>query len=502
MTRLLRNERWLLLLGSALSLWLAVAMPVFAQESYYWSYAQHPDLSYFDHPPMVAWLIWLSTHLLGDGPLGIRLGSWLCGTVVVLTGLRLLGEWGASPRARRIWLLFGLAVPTAVATRFLTNPDPALCCFWMLTILALWKARSGSLRWWVLAGFAAGCALLSKYTAGFLVVGGAVLLCVDPALRRQIRRPGPWLGVLVATLTFLPVMWWNWSNDFVSFRFQTAGRWQHAHFGLQWLGELVGGQLLVLTPVVAVMVPVAAVWLWRRSGRSDVRATWILAFGLPLLVFMIANSLFVQVKINWLAPAILPLLLGTAIWWDESGATAWRPQWARRIQWALVGASLLMTAGPLIVFFPQHRGTTWTGWEEIAARAEHWEHVIDDPDGLEGNVFFFAGDYRDAAQLARSLKICTAVAEPGEVVEPTMAQNVVGMRALQFDHWDPPAQRIGQDAIFVLPRPEVRSTFLEMVTRHFRSIELVERVSIRRLGIELLHADIYICRHYFGPEAI
>ena len=30
-------------------------------EAYYWNYAQHMDLSFYDHPPMVAWLIWLGT---------------------------------------------------------------------------------------------------------------------------------------------------------------------------------------------------------------------------------------------------------------------------------------------------------------------------------------------------------------------------------------------------------------------------------------------------------
>ena len=48
------------------SLWLCVTMPVFSQEAYYWTYAQHPDLAYFDHPPMMAWLIWLGTAVFGE----------------------------------------------------------------------------------------------------------------------------------------------------------------------------------------------------------------------------------------------------------------------------------------------------------------------------------------------------------------------------------------------------------------------------------------------------
>src|SRR5262245_56411633 len=62
---------------AATGAWLALTLPVFAQEAYYWAYAQHPDLSYFDHPPMVAWLIWFGTLLFGDGVVGVRLGTWL-----------------------------------------------------------------------------------------------------------------------------------------------------------------------------------------------------------------------------------------------------------------------------------------------------------------------------------------------------------------------------------------------------------------------------------------
>jgi hypothetical protein len=122
-------------------------------------------------------------------------------------------------------------------------------------------------------------------------------------------------------------------------------------------------------------------------------------------------------------------------------------------------------------------------------------------------VFFFAADYRDAAQLSRNLRLYWDLegehqSVPGESDsgEPTMAQNVISMRALQFDHWEPPQGRIGQDAIFVLPRPAQREPMVELVRRHFHSTDKVERVEIMRLGIHLLAADIYVCRGYRGPD--
>ena len=44
------------------------------QETYYWNYAEHPALSYFDHPPMIAWIIGAGQFFLGKNALGVRLG--------------------------------------------------------------------------------------------------------------------------------------------------------------------------------------------------------------------------------------------------------------------------------------------------------------------------------------------------------------------------------------------------------------------------------------------
>jgi uncharacterized membrane protein len=58
-----------------------------------------------------------------------------------------------------------------------------------------------------------------------------------------------------------------------------------------------------LNPIVAVLLVTSGAWLWRRSRRRDARAVWLLAFSLPMVMFLLANSLFVQVKINWLTQA-------------------------------------------------------------------------------------------------------------------------------------------------------------------------------------------------------
>jgi hypothetical protein len=349
--------------------------------------------------------------------------------------------------------------------------------------------------------------MLSKYTGAFLAVSGAVLLATDPLLRAQLRRTGPYLAVLVATLLFLPVVYWNARHDFESFRFQTGERFAKAEFSGHWLLEFVLGQTAVFHPVVVVAIGCSIAWLARR-WRHDARARWLLAFGLPLPLWFLASSLWIQVKANWLAPAAVPLLLGTVMWCMESCRRTTLPRSVRVAAYSVLLLPAAFLLAPAIRLLPPGRGSSWTGWEQIAAHAERWEDRFDPADGEEGNFFYFAADYRDAAQLGRSLLLRRRHGDPhghplaGSIdFEPTMAQNVLGKRALQYDHWNSPRDRVGQDAIFVLPRPEQRGEMVRAAARCFASIEKLDRLELCTLGVHIVDADFYLCRGYKGPVA-
>src|SRR6516165_11519428 len=76
-----RDElRWaaaLILVVTGLRLWAAADAGLNPDEAYYWYWSRYLAPSYYDHPPMVAYLIRLSTGLLGDAPFGVRFLSLL-----------------------------------------------------------------------------------------------------------------------------------------------------------------------------------------------------------------------------------------------------------------------------------------------------------------------------------------------------------------------------------------------------------------------------------------
>ena len=72
-------KRLLILLALVLGArWvMAALLPLSPQEAYYWVFSLHPAWSYFDHPPLTAYVIGFFTYFLGDRAIAIRLGALL-----------------------------------------------------------------------------------------------------------------------------------------------------------------------------------------------------------------------------------------------------------------------------------------------------------------------------------------------------------------------------------------------------------------------------------------
>lgn len=122
-----------LLLCAALVLRLMamIASPLVPEEAYYWMYAQHPNLSYFDHPPMIAWIIGAGTWVFGNTEFGVRIVGNLL--MFIASGLLyLFGRFwfGRSAGLRSAAMLHILPVYYGIG--FVATMDSALLCFWML----------------------------------------------------------------------------------------------------------------------------------------------------------------------------------------------------------------------------------------------------------------------------------------------------------------------------------------------------------------------------------
>ena len=207
MTSWLRDpRRAILLLAVGLALLrLAIggAVHLTEDEAYYRLWAQHLQLGYFDHPPMIAWWIRAGTTIFGDTPLGIRLlpalasglNTWLIGD--------LARQLGAEPKTALRAALWYNATLTVCVGGMLAIPDAPASLFWTITLCCLARVRERE-AWWLAAGLAAGLAVMSKYSGLFLAPGVLLWLALTPGGLKVLRRPWPWLAAAVAVAVFAP----------------------------------------------------------------------------------------------------------------------------------------------------------------------------------------------------------------------------------------------------------------------------------------------------------
>ncbi len=317
----------------ALHLVLAVVLPLTEDEAYYRLWAQAPALGYYDHPPIVAWLIAAGESLAGDDRLGIRLGPCLLSSLTTLLVYDLARQLDLDEAASlRAALWFNLTLLSAAGGE-LAVPDVGAETAWTGCLCALARTRRQPF-WWLAAGAAAGLGCLAKYSALFLAPGALLWVLTSQERRKSLAGLWPWLALMTAAGLFTLNLAWNATHHWVTFARQ-FGRLTPHRFAPGYLIGLLGGQVVLLNPIVAVFA-LRAVERMRRGLAPQL--------GLPILtsapfaVYLIIHGLHDQVEAHWPAPLYPALAVAAA------SVAPTRDRLARLVA-PLTGLALCLSAG-------------------------------------------------------------------------------------------------------------------------------------------------------------
>ena len=212
----LTKSLWALIaLTVILRILLTIFLPISLDGAYYQAWGRHPDWGYFDHPPMIAWLLWPSQ--ITSNSFLIRLPSLLLATATIPICLSIGKVWGLSKVNSLVATLIIQGSLFGLVFGVIPTPDVPLVFFWILAIHEASKALKGQEKRWLTAGLFTGLGILGKYT---MTIIGLVFLW--PLLfSKQLRKsPYPYLGGLACLITILPHLVWNGNHDWVTFRFQ------------------------------------------------------------------------------------------------------------------------------------------------------------------------------------------------------------------------------------------------------------------------------------------
>ncbi len=421
-------------------------------EAYQWLWSKHLALSYFSKPLGIALIQFAGTSLFGDTQFGIRFFSPLFAAILSVMMLRFIArQAGARPA---FWLLLiVIATPLLGIGTILMTIDPPLVLCWMWAVVAGWRAAQpdGRTRDWLIVGLAMGLGFLCKYTAACQIACWAVFFALWHPARPHLRRPGPWLALLIFLICTLPVVIWNAQHDWSTLDEVAGNAGLHSqwHPTLRYFWDFLFAQAGLLNPVFFVGALWAMFGFWKRWRE---RPLWLYFFCMSAPVFFgyWLYSFHSRILPNWIAPAIVPMFCLMVLYWTE------RPRVAR----PFLAAGLVLGILAVVIMYQSSLISKITGellpgekdplrrvraWKPTAALVETEREklqaegkpafIIADHYGMTGLFSFYLPGAK-AALKSEPLVYCVDSDEP---------QN-------QFYFWPQynyRAQRKGQNAIYV-----------------------------------------------------
>lgn len=266
-------------------------------EAYYWYYAQNLAWGYFDHPPMVAWLIKLSS-IFFNGELGVRFMSCMLSAATFI----LLWLMIDHPKKKDYVLhFFAIAFSMTLlnAYGFFTLPDTPLLFF---TAFFLWIYKKFIVKPSALLalflGITMAAMMYSKYHAVLVIV--FVLL----SNIKLVKNRYAWFAVVIAVLFYTPHFLWLYDHDFVSIKYHLFERPNQAYSFTKFTAKY----FLDLITLFGFTFPLVYYILYKTKPTDKfIKSLVFLTYGVILFFFL--SSFSKRTQAQWIIVICIPLVV-------------------------------------------------------------------------------------------------------------------------------------------------------------------------------------------------
>ena len=278
---------YLALLKFLLLLIFAGNYGLFRDEYYYVAVSKHLAWGYVDLQPLSALILAFSRMLFGDSIFGIRIFSYLAGSVIVIISGLIAREMHGSKFAQifTAFIIIFSGVILGNSGYFSMNSFDILLASLMFYYL-IKLINTGNQKLWLVLGLLFGIGLQNKLTFLFLGFGLAVGLILTK-YRNQIKSKELWIGVAIAFAIVLPNIIWQISNNYPTLEFmRNATEFKNKSLGLI---EFTLGSIQELNPGYAVFILTAIYFLFfNKQGKAYNIIGWI--FISVFFVFVFNNG--------------------------------------------------------------------------------------------------------------------------------------------------------------------------------------------------------------------
>lgn len=289
---------FLIAINFAIGLIFNAYLPFYVDEAYYFIWSKFLASGYLDHPPMVAFSIYLTT-IFGNSAFFIRLNAWLCYLITTIIVYKLTkkiyNENSAIVAAAVVALSPAITMGMSLAT-----PDAPLVLFWALTLYFAYNALydGQSSKDYILTGIFLGLAMDSKYSAVLLAF--SLLTFVLFHSPKRFLNYKLYLTPLFALIAFAPVLYWNYTHGFASFNFQLKREILSAQ-GFNEFWQFFGGQFGLFSPIFA-LVLIYDIYKYKEWQSKE---KFLATMSFVVLLFFFYKSFYGHTELNWGAPAYI-----------------------------------------------------------------------------------------------------------------------------------------------------------------------------------------------------
>ena len=434
------DKRHYLIIG----LWLlanllqAVFTGLHFDESYYWMYSQNLSWGYFDHPPMVAFFIYIGNLIL-PGEIGVRLFFIIISTLTFALILNELNEKKDLLFATLFILSFPL-IHTHIAG-FMAIPDIPLLFFATLFILAYKKfIEQPGWKISILIAILLAAMIYSKYHA-FLIIGFTVLS--NPSLFKSKYFYGI---MLLTALLLVPHILWQIHNEFPTFKYHLVERTKP--FQLKYVFPYIGAQLAIAGPITGFFVLWKLIKFKAKDRYHRAMVFNIVGFYAVLFVMSFKN----RIEAHWIA-AVIPMLM--ILTYPLISSDARVKQWFKQIALPVIVLMFLFRVYIAIDAIPNIGNLKMAFYNRQAAALEIKEKA-------QGTKVGFFNNYAAASNY-----IFYSGNQAVLLSSPTY-------RFCQYDLWDDEKYADGEALFIVAPRDDNSPNQIKTVTGQLRVFKRIE----------------------------
>lgn len=473
-------------------------MHLAGDEAYYWDWGRRPALGYYSKPAMIAW-IYALVEWIGGNLFAVRFTAILFGTLsLIMTWLLTRKLFDA--RTGFFAVLLALAVPGNCLLNFVLTIDAPLVLAWSLSLWFLWKFATGEqpgLSLFLLfVCLTAGH--LSKQMMLFFPPLALAFLATGAETRPLLKKPGIWLALIGSFIGWLPLLYWNSQNGWITFNHMSShigahaepSLWETLYERVETFLEFFLSQLGALSPVIAVLIFMLTVlpFFTKRWNLTPEYRFLIIFCGAPLLLILVA-AFFQKIQPNWPAVLYLAGIPMVAAWFSK--AVDWYPvsDKSRDVLWRIgLGLGFALCAffyfGPVVFALTGNEGNTadpnrrMIGSGRLGKAVHEIRQTVP---GWEDDFIIASGHRYQAAWLGF------------ELPDHPEVYRLAGSRIeSQYEVWPGPWEdgKKGQNAFYV-----TRGTGTEagpLVENAFEKVEFIKSIEVK-FGSGMMTYSIFHC---------